>query len=99
MRLTGKITRWFPAGYGYAVMRQGPRMIRAFLHCSKIISLPENLDEPIPGCTVSGELTNDFKRSYKDSPSLIDAEVGPAPVVDLTALRVLAGKHDVGGAE
>ena len=92
MRLTGRITAWFPRGYGYITVKQGTRTSRYFLHISNVVGLDESLDEPIVGCTVTFEPTNNFKRNLKDIPSAVDAEVGPAPVLDSAVLQLLAGK-------
>jgi hypothetical protein len=82
MRITGRITRWFPAGYGYVVARQGTRTSRFYLHISRVTGLDESLEEPIVGCVVTFEPTNDLKRHPKDIPSAIDAEVTAPPTSD-----------------
>jgi hypothetical protein len=92
MKISGRITKFFPAGYGYIQVKQGTRTSRYFLHVSNIISLAEGLDEPVVGCEVTFEPTNDFKRHPKDIPSAVDAEVGPAPSPDSEVLRARSGK-------
>jgi len=94
MRISGIITAWFPRGYGYVTARQGKRTSRFFLHISRVISLDESLEEPVVGCVVTFEPTNDLKRHLKDIPSAIDAEVATPPTpdpVDLL-LELLSGK-------
>ena len=92
MRLTGRITAWFPAGYGYISARQGTQISRFFLHISRVISLDERLEEPVVGCVVTFESTNDLKRHPKDIPSAIDAEVTVPPPPDPILLQLLSGK-------
>ena len=89
MRINGKISAWTERGYGYVTARQGTTLVRYFLHVSKIISMAEGLDEPVVGCPVTFEPTNDLRRSLKDCPSAIDVEVGPDP--HASAIKVLAG--------
>ena len=57
-------------------------MSRFFLHISRVISLDESLEEPVVGCVVTFEPTNDLKRHPKDIPSAIDAEVTAPPTPD-----------------
>jgi hypothetical protein len=99
MRISGRITAWFPTkGFGYITARQGARVSRFFLHISRVISLDENLEEPGVGCYVSFEPTNNLKRHPKDIPSAIDADVAaPSSPQDPTELllQVLSGKAGV----
>jgi hypothetical protein len=97
MRISGIITAWFPRGYGYIAARQGKRTSRFFLHISRVVSLDESLEEPIVGCVVTFEPTNDLKRHPKDIPSAIDAEVAAPPTLDPAEalLQLLSGKAGV----
>jgi cold shock CspA family protein len=96
MRITGRITAWFPErGYGYITARNGNRTSRFFLHISKVVGLDESLEEPVVGCVASFEPTNDFKRHPKDIPSAIDVEVDPTPGVDPAVLQILSGNGGV----
>jgi hypothetical protein len=99
MRISGIITAWFPRGYGYITARQGTRASRFYLHISRVVGLDESLEEPIVGCRVTFEPTNDLKRSPRDIPSAIEAEVGPPPHRDPIVDNLLQALSGNGGAQ
>jgi hypothetical protein len=94
MRIKGKITAWFPRGFGYIQAKTRTQVSRYFLHIGRVVALHGDLEEPVVGCVVVFEPTNNLKRNFKDLPSAIDVEVYP-PTPDLTAevlVQMLAGE-------
>ncbi len=88
--MKGRISKWTEFGYGYVVVRQGTKIATFYLHISNVIALDESLEEPVVGCEVKFDATDQFRRTPHDRLSAINAEVGPSPID--SAVQLLAGK-------
>lgn len=91
MVLTGRITSWL-GSYGFIAVRQRTTLGRYYLHISNIVFLAEELDFPAVDCVVTFEPSDAARRSPKDLPGAINAEVHPPMTAVRAGLGVLAGK-------
>jgi hypothetical protein len=73
--MEGKIICWNTRGFGQILVRGGVEMHRFYLHIANVKSLAEELEEPMVGCRVKFDVSENLRRKPNDLPSAINCEV------------------------
>jgi hypothetical protein len=74
--MKGTIITWNASGFGQILVRAGKEMHRYYFHVANVKILAEELEEPMVGCQVKFDVSEDLRRKPTDLASAINCEVG-----------------------
>jgi hypothetical protein len=86
--MEGKIICFNTRGFGQILVRAGKEMHRYYFHIANVKILAEELKEPMVGCQVKFDVSENLRRKPNDLASAINVEVG-LPLTEMVARAAL----------